>query len=252
MEKVYYFDNAATTFPKHENVYKAMDEANRDYAVNAGRGAYALAGKASEVISGTRQQIMELTETENVAEVVFTASATLACNEIFGGIDWAKKRTVYVSPFEHNAVMRSLFLYQKRYGFLITELALDEKGMELDQEKIRFQFMREKPDLVVMSHVSNVTGYILPVEEIAASAKEYEAIVVVDGAQALGLVPISLKNSPIDFYVFAGHKTLYGPFGTGGFIYHSKQRCTRGYKRYKETSGLIEWKECQIFHSIFT
>ena len=84
MEKVYYFDNAATTFPKHENVYKAMDEANRDYAVNAGRGAYALARKASEVISETRQQIMELTETENVAEVVFTASATLACNEIFG------------------------------------------------------------------------------------------------------------------------------------------------------------------------
>ena len=131
---------------------------------------------------------------------------------------------MYVSPFEHNATMRSLFLYQKRYGFLITELALDEKGMELDQEKIRFQFMREKPDLVVMSHVSNVTGYILPVEEIAASAKEYEAIVVVDGAQALGLVPISLKNSPIDFYVFAGHKTLYGPFGIGGFIYHSKYR----------------------------
>lgn len=91
MEKVYYFDNAATTFPKHENVYKAMDEANRDYAVNAGRGAYALARKASEVISETRQQIMELTETENVAEVVFTASATLACNEIFGGIDWEKK-----------------------------------------------------------------------------------------------------------------------------------------------------------------
>ena len=132
MEKVYYFDNAATTFPKHVNVYKAMDEANRDYAVNAGRGAYALAGKASEVISGTRQQIMELTETENVAEVVFTASATLACNEIFGGIDWKKKRTVYVSPFEHNATMRSLFLYQKRYGFLITELGLDEKGIGLD------------------------------------------------------------------------------------------------------------------------
>ena len=158
---------------------------------------------------------MELTETENVAEVVFTASATLACNEIFGGIDWEKKRTVYVSPFEHNAVMRSLFLYQKRYGFLITELALDEKGMELDQEKIRFQFMREKPDLVIMSHVSNVTGYILPVEEIAASAKEYEAIVVVDGAQALGLVPIRLKIVRLILCV-AGHKTLYGPFGIGG------------------------------------
>ena len=95
MEKVYYFDNAATTFPKHENVYKAMDEANRDYAVNAGRGAYALARKASEVISETRQQIMELTETENVAEVVFTASATLACNEMFRHLNITQLCGVY-------------------------------------------------------------------------------------------------------------------------------------------------------------
>lgn len=221
MEKVYYFDNAATTFPKHENVYKAMDEANRDYAVNAGRGAYALAAKASEVINETRQQIIELAGAENVAEVVLTASATLACNIIFGGINWHKNQVVYVSPFEHNATMRSLYLYQKQYGFTITELALDEKKLELDQEKIKFQFLREKPDFVVMSHVSNVTGYILPIEEITALAKEYEAVVIVDGAQALGLVPVSLRKTPIDFYVFAGHKTLYGPFGTGGFICHS-------------------------------
>lgn len=167
MEEIY-LDNAATTFPKPECVYQAMDEIARTGAVNAGRGSYALARQASGLIESTRKQIKELAGADDVAEVVFTASATLACNEIFGGIDWKKKRTVYVSPFEHNATMRSLFLYQKRYGFLITELALDEKGMELDQEKIRFQFMREKPDLVVMSHVSNVTGYILPVEEIAA------------------------------------------------------------------------------------
>ncbi len=224
MEKVYYFDNAATTFPKHENVYRAMDTASREYAVNAGRGAYALAGKALEVINETRRQIMELTETENVAEVVLTASATLACNEILGGIEWDEKKIVYVSPFEHNAVMRSLYLYQKKYGFMIKELALDKKSLELDMEKIRFQFIRENPDLVIMSHVSNVTGYILPVEELAVLAKEYEAIVIVDGAQALGLIPISLKTSEIDFYIFAGHKTLYGPFGIGGFIYHSKYK----------------------------
>lgn len=224
MEKLYYFDNAATTFPKHENVYRTMDEANRDYAVNAGRGSYALAVKVSELISETRHQIMELTETENVAEVVLTASATLACNQIFGGIDWKPSHTVYVSPFEHNATMRSLYHYQKIYGFSVIELALDENNIELDLEKIKFQFLRKKPDFVVMSHVSNVTGYILPVEKVTAMAKEYQAVVVVDGAQALGLIPISLGKSSIDFYVFAGHKTLYGPFGTGGFIYHSKYK----------------------------
>ena len=109
-------------------------------------GAYALAGKLLEVISETRQQIMELTEIENGAEVVFTASATLACNEIFGGIDWKKKRTVYVSPFEHNATMRSLFFISEAVWISRSQNLLSmKKGMELDQEKIRFQFMREKP-----------------------------------------------------------------------------------------------------------
>ena len=218
MEKVYYFDNAATTFPKHENVYKAMDAANRDYAVNAGRGAYALARKASEVISETRQQIMELTKTENVAEVVFTASATLACNMILGGLEWKKTDIIYVSPFEHNAMMRVLYHYQKQYGFKIIELALNRESLELELSQIRFQFTREHPTVVVMSHVSNVTGYILPINELAESAKQYGAVVAVDGSQALGLVPVKLKESGIDFYVFAGHKTLYGPFGIGGFI----------------------------------
>lgn len=218
MEEVLYLDNAATTFPKPEAVYRAMDKANRDYAVNAGRGAYALAAKAEDIISETREQLKRLAGADEVAEVVFTASATLACNQIFGGLDWGKIATVYVSPFEHNATARSLHHYQKQYGFCIQELAMKEDALELDTEKIRYQFLREKPDLVVLSHVSNVTGYILPIEEIALDAKKYQAIVVIDGAQALGVVPLSLRSCPADFYVFAGHKTLYGPFGTGGFL----------------------------------
>lgn len=218
MEQEIYLDNAATTFPKPECVYQAMDEAGRNYAVNAGRGSYALARKAAEVIADTREWIKCLSGAEQVAEVVFTASATVACNQIFGGLEWKETDVVYVSPFEHNAVMRVLHLLQEKYGFTIEELAIDEGCLALDLEKIRYQFSRKKPDVVVISHVSNVTGYFLPVEEIAKFAAKQDAIVVVDGAQGLGVVPICLRDIPVDFYIFAGHKTLYGPLGTGGFI----------------------------------
>lgn len=213
-----YLDNAATTFPKPECVYRAMEEAGRNYGVNAGRGSYALAREASAVIEETREWIKCLSGADSVAEVVFTPSATVACNQVFGGLEWKKEDVVYVSPFEHNAVMRVLHLLQKRYGFAIEELALEEETLELDLEKIRFQFLRKKPTVVAVTHVSNVTGYILPVEEVAKSAAEQGAVVVVDGSQGLGLVPVCLKNLPVDFYIFAGHKTLYGPVGTGGFL----------------------------------
>lgn len=218
MENVIYLDNAATTFPKSECVYERMNEVNRNYAVNSGRGSYALAAYAAAILSNTREQLLKLSGAESVAEVVITASATLASNQIFGGIAWKKEDVVYVSPFEHNAVMRVLHKYQKEIGFEIEELALMENSLELDLEKINFQFLRKQPDYVVMSHVSNVTGYILPIQEVTQMAKKVNATVIIDGAQALGLVPLLLKNVPADFYIFAGHKTLYGPFGVGGYI----------------------------------
>ena len=218
MEKCIYLDNAATTFPKPEAVYQAMDDANRHYAVNAGRGSYAIAGHAAAAIAETRTILKQISGADETMKIVLTPSATIACNQLLGGIDWKSEDTVYVSPFEHNAVMRVLALQQEKYHFSIEELALDEESFLLDLEKIQFQFLRKNPSVVVMSHVSNVTGYILPVEQVAALAKEYGALVVVDGAQGLGLVPICLRETDIDAYVFAGHKTLYGPFGTGGFL----------------------------------
>lgn len=218
MDEVIYFDNAATTYPKPEQVYQAMDEANRRMAVNAGRGSYALAQKANSVIAETKKNILETVKADDVAEVVFTASATLACNQILGGIRWKKTDVVYVSPYEHNAVMRTLYHQREIYGFEITELAIDTRSLALDLARIRYQFMKCPPDVVIMSQVSNVTGYILPIREVLKAAEEYHPITIVDASQAFCLVPIELKYEPVDFYIFAGHKTPYGPFGVGGFI----------------------------------
>lgn len=218
MKEYIYLDNAATTFPKPEAVYLALDEANRNYAVNAGRGSYALAEKAKQLIEETRRLLLKLTMAEQTAEVVFTPSATFACNQIFGGLPWRKEDVVYVSPYEHNAVMRTLYFLQKRYGFEIEELSVDARTLELDMEKIRYQFIQKPPTVLAMTHVSNVTGYILPIEEVAALVKGTKTTVVVDGSQALGLIPVRLDKSSIDYYIFAGHKTLYGPLGVGGYV----------------------------------
>lgn len=221
LETCIYFDNAATTYPKPEEVYVAMDEANRHFAVNAGRGSYALAQKASDVISETKEMILKLIGAEGVAEVVLTASATLASNQIFRGFEWRESDVVYVTPYEHNAVMRVLYALQEQYHFTIEQLEANPLTYELDLDKIKYQFLRKAPTVVAMTHVSNVLGYIVPVEDVAVLAKQYQAVVVVDGAQALGLVPTDWKKLSVDFYLFAGHKTPYGPFGVGGFIWNS-------------------------------
>lgn len=218
MEEFIYFDNAATTYPKSERVYKAIEEANRHLAVNAGRGSYRLAKKASSIIEQARENILKIAKAEEVAEVVFTPSATLACNQVLEGIEWKKGNVVYVTPYEHNAVMRVLHLLQKQYELVIEELAIEPENLRIDMEKVKYQFSKRPPKIVVMSHVSNVIGCITPWEEIAKEAKKYSAIVVVDGSQGLGLVPVKLKNTAVDFYIFAGHKTLYGPLGVGGYI----------------------------------
>ena len=224
MKNEIYLDNAATTFPKPEQVYQALDQANREYAVNAGRGSYALARKADSLIAETRKAIKLLAHAEDMAEVIFTPSATMACNQVLGGLPWSKEDVVYVSPYEHNAVMRVLHLLQKKYGFAIEELAIDKDTLELDLEKIKYQFMQEPPSVLCITHVSNVTGYVLPVEILSEMVWDWNTVVFVDGSQALGLVPVELQGSGIDFYVFAGHKTLYGPFRIGGYIQNSQKK----------------------------
>ena len=99
-----YLDNAATTFPKPEEVYKAVDYAQRNIAVNVGRGSYKVATNAMEIVDETRYLMADLFGTENPGNVVFTPSATIAANQIIMGLEWNEYKTVYITPFEHNAI----------------------------------------------------------------------------------------------------------------------------------------------------
>lgn len=216
-----YFDNAATTYPKPEQVYKEMDRLTRECAVNSGRGSYKKAENASAVINETRKKVSEFMGAENAEDVIFTSSATEAANRVLRGYGFEENMTVYVSPYEHNAVMRTLEALRKEKKFKIKVLETDEKGY-LNLDDIEYQFMCDEPDFVCINLASNVTGYVLPAERVADMAKEYGAIVLADAAQAAGNIEISLKETNIDILIFAGHKSMYGLFGVGGFITNSR------------------------------
>lgn len=211
-----YFDNAATTFPKPECVYEYMDKFYRESGGSAGRGQYALAQTAGGLISNTRSEIRELLHCP-AKQVVFTPTATIALNIILQGIIKNGAKNIYISPFEHNAVTRTLCAFEKEGAIKIYQLSVTNV-LEYDLKKIRYQFDSVKPDAVIVSHASNTIGLIAPVEDIFACAKKYNALTVVDMAQSAGLVDCNVGLEAFDFAVFAGHKTLYGPTGISGFV----------------------------------
>ena len=211
-----YLDNAATTYPKPENVYREMDDISRNYAVNAGRGSYKAAQKAVMVIDDTRAALLKLFHAEGIADIVFTASVTQAINIILAGLDLKESNTVYISPYEHNAVVRTLHMLQKDAGFDVKEIPLT-KTLEIDIGRLKYDFAEKNPSAVIVTAVSNVTGYQLPICDIFQLSKKYNAVTITDAAQAAGLIDLNFDKMLADIICFAGHKTLYGPFGIAGF-----------------------------------
>ena len=211
-----YFDNAATTYPKPETVYQSMDQFQRHTGGSFGRGNYEFSNSAKGMVDDTRKAIKQLLHCP-AKQVVFEPSATISLNIIIQGIIQKGARNIYISPFEHNAVTRTLHHYKKRGQIKVEELAVDQK-LNYDIQRIRFQFETTPPDLVIVSHASNVIGLVAPVEEIFSLAKEFHAITLLDMAQTAGLVDLDIGKEIIDFAVFAGHKTLLGPTGISGFV----------------------------------
>ena len=126
-------------------------------------------------------------------------------------------KNVYISPFEHNAVTRTLHHYETLGMIKITQLAVTN-DLSYDIQRIQYQFEAVQPDLVVVSHASNVIGLIAPVDEIFECAKKRKAVTVLDMSQTAGLVDCDIGKEIYDFAVFAGHKTLLGPTGLSGFV----------------------------------
>ena len=216
-EHIAYFDNAATSFPKPEAVYQAMDDCARNYGVSIGRGQHLLSAKAAYVADETRELLLQLFHCTN-KKVVFTNTATEALNIILTSQIISEGCIVYISPFEHNAVTRTLHHIAENKRIKIRQLMVDSDTLCYDIHAIQQQFQDEPPHCVIISHASNVTGAVAPIRDIFSLAKRYNSVTVADMCQTAGLIDTDISSSDFDFVVFAGHKTLYGPLGISGFI----------------------------------
>ncbi|WIF95866.1 aminotransferase class V-fold PLP-dependent enzyme [Caminicella sporogenes] len=207
-----YLDNAATSFPKPEEVYKAVDECFRMFGANPGRSGHKLALQAGRAIFNTREVICELFNIDNPMQIIFTSNATDSLNLAIKGI-LKKGDHVITSSMEHNSVLRPIKTLEEK-GIENTIIKCDENGF-IDVTEVE-KSIRSNTRLIVMTHASNVTGTIMPIEKVGEIAKKYGVFFLVDAAQTAGVYDIDVKKMNIDLLAFPGHKGLMGPQGTGG------------------------------------
>jgi cysteine desulfurase family protein len=209
-----YLDNAATTFPKPESVYRAIDLTLRHLGVSPGRGSYQLSLEAGRLVLGVRETVAEFFGIRDASRVVFAANATSAINLALFGLLQSGDRVV-TSAMEHNAVSRPLHALAAR-GVEVVRVPVDACGL-IDPAVIRAIVREGKGPtrMVVLSHCSNVTGVVQPVAEIGNWCRREGILFMVDAAQSAGQVPIHVEDMGIDLLAVAGHKSLLGPPGTG-------------------------------------
>jgi cysteine desulfurase family protein len=211
-----YLDNAATTFPKPEEVYRAQEQVFRRIGVAPGRGGHRLSVEASRIVFETREAIAALFGVTDSSRIIFTHSATEALNLAVKGVVRAGDHVV-TTTMEHNALARPLHRAQNE-GVDVTWVEADLDGY-VTKESIAAA-LRPETRLVAVTHCSNVTGAVNPVEEIGALLADRGVLFLVDGAQTAGSIPLNIEEANIDLFAAPGHKGLYGPPGTG-FLYIS-------------------------------
>lgn len=209
-----YLDNAATTLKKPDQVIDAVVNAMRTQG-NASRGAHNATLSASRVVYDARVKIAKFFNFDTPSNVIFTCNSTEALNiAINGTIKEGYK--VISTDTEHNSVLRPLYHLQKSKNIDLQFIKADTNGvLDLDQfEKI----CDKKTKVVVVNHISNLTGNVNDIKTISKIAHNAGAILIVDGSQSAGTMPVDVKDLGIDIYCFTGHKGLFGPQGTGGLL----------------------------------
>lgn len=213
-----YFDNGATTFPKPKSVVNAVNYAITKIGANPGRGGHNMAMKASDVLYDCRNNAAKLFDIDNPENIIITNNCTTALNTVIKGILKTGDHAV-ISSYEHNAVVRPLeFLKSKGVEYDIAQAVQGDDEATINNFRNSF---KENTKLVICTHASNVFGVRLPIERISALCKLNGILFCTDAAQTAGIIPISLKNSDIDYLCTAGHKGLYGPMGTGLLVINS-------------------------------
>ena len=209
-----YLDNAATSWPKPEAVYHAVDRFMREIGATPGRGGHRREEEAMRIASEAREALACLFSAPDPQGVAFAMNATQAINMALKGLLHPGDHVV-TSSIEHNAVWRPLKALE-RQGVQVTAVPCAPDGT-LDASSVEAA-LRPETRLVTMVHGSNVLGTILPIGEIGQICRDRGVLFLVDAAQTAGAYPIDVEGMGIDLLAFAGHKGTYGPHGTGGLV----------------------------------
>ena len=208
-----YLDNAATSFPKAPGVGEAMCRYVERLGRNVGRGSYAPAMEAAAGVLAVREKLAALVNAPDPRHVIFTPGATWGLNLLLKGLLRPGDRVI-TSPMEHNAVLRPLEQL-KAAGVAVELLPCTERG-ELILDGLGEGL--EGARAVVLTHASNVSGTVFPIETVGALCRERGVFFLVDAAQTVGLLPVDMAAVGIDGLAFPGHKGLLGPQGIGGLV----------------------------------
>lgn len=207
-----YLDNAATSWPKPEIVYDAVDQYHRQNGAPAGRSAYAEAMEVSEAVDQARAAAARVLGISDSRRVIFTSNGTDALNLAIHGLLRPGDHVV-TSVAEHNSILRPLAYWREKHGVEIEYVSCDEQGV-IRPEEIQ-DALRPTTALVALTHASNVTGAIQPVVDVATQLRDHPARLLVDAAQTAGHIHIDFESLGCDLLATPGHKGLLGPLGTG-------------------------------------
>ena len=213
MNKQYYFDHAASSFPKPDNVISAMSDFMQNIAISPGHSSHSLAKKSSQVVTEAKETIARFFGIKNIHQLIFTLNATYAINMVLQGFLKAADHVIYTST-EHNSVLRCLNLLTENKNISLSCIPCNSDGM-LDLPMIESS-ITPNTKLIVVNHASNVTGIINPIEKIISIAKKHSIKVAIDAVQTAGFINIDVEQLGCDYLFFTGHKALLGPTGIGG------------------------------------
>jgi len=215
---VIYLDNAATSWPKPPEVLQAMKYFMEEVGSNPGRSGHRLSVEAGRILYNTREYLAELFNVKDPLRIVFSSNVTEALNLALRGF-LKPGNHVITSSLEHNSVMRPLRELEKS-GVEVTVIpCLPDGSMVISDIESAIQ---ANTVMIVLNHASNVVGSLLPVPEAGKIARKHGIYLLVDAAQTAGSYPIDIENDSIDLLAFTGHKSLYGPQGTGGLAFGNR------------------------------
>jgi len=209
-----YLDNAATSWPKPPGVLEAIEVFLAQAGGNTGRSGHHRSIASSRAVSLARERLADLLGVESPDELIFTKNATEGLNIAIYGLAEGVAQIVTTS-LEHNSVMRPLRDLEQRGRCAVEIVHADGNTGEVDVDEWKARLRAASPALAVATHASNVTGTLLPIEALAAAAREAGVPLVVDASQSAGHVPLSLSALGAAAVAMPGHKGLLGPSGTG-------------------------------------